>query len=98
MNDSALNEIIKDIIDSKMIFCTEHTLIMYFKQALIKSINAVKKKNENEQKSSEDVDSSNNNSSKDDFLNVENKRHFLRVLSMILNCLNQSLKRKRSIH
>lgn len=75
IEDSALKEIMRDIIDFEMIFCTEHIFIMYSKQVLTKTANA-KQKDESEQESSEDANFSNNNSSEDDLSDVENERHF----------------------
>ncbi len=74
IDDSALKEITRNIIDSEIIFCTKHTLIMYLKQALIKSTHKAKRQNESEQESSNEIDSS-NDSFEDDLFDVENEQH-----------------------
>jgi hypothetical protein len=99
IEDSALKEITKNIVDFEMIFCTKHILIMYSKRALINTSTATKKqKDENEQESFDDDDSSDHDSFENDLSNIENERHFWEILSMILNCLNQSLRRRQLIH
>lgn len=82
IDDSTQEEIAKDIIESKMMFCTKHTLIMYSKKALIKTANVIEQ-SDNDSESSKNTNSSDDESSRNDLYDIENERHFEKILSMI---------------
>ena len=73
IGDPGVGETIRDIIGPEMVFCAEHTLLMYPRKALIPELNPEKHDSKGD---TDESGSSNDESSEDDLSDIEDEAHF----------------------
>ena len=73
IGDSSIGETIRDIVGPEMVFCAEHTLLMYPRKALIQELDP--KKN-NQKGDTDESGSSDDESSEDDLSDIEDETLF----------------------
>ena len=67
----------KNIVESEMMFCTKHILLMYFKKTLHRDLDFKKKKaNHDSNQKQNKNEFFENDFSKNDFSDIENETHF----------------------